>query len=149
MYYRTAVVILSAALATLAGCLFALFNRYVNPENTLNFELMVFILLMCVLGGMGTLYGAVIGAVVFILAQNYLQDVLSAIGDQVAVGGFLGKLIAPEHWLLWFGLLFVVSVYFFPSGIVGQLRLRAERRQMAEEGKGSSAATALQEKTVE
>ncbi|WLD59311.1 branched-chain amino acid ABC transporter permease [Salinispirillum sp. LH 10-3-1] len=149
VYYRTAVVILSAALATLAGCLFALFNRYVNPENTLNFELMVFILLMCVLGGMGTLYGAVIGAVVFILAQNYLQDVLSAIGDQVAVGGFLGKLIAPEHWLLWFGLLFVVSVYFFPSGIVGQLRLRAERRQMAEEEKDSSAATDLQEKTVE
>jgi len=58
--YRTTVVILSALIATLAGATFALVNRYVNPENVLNFELMVFILLMCVIGGMGTLYGAVI-----------------------------------------------------------------------------------------
>lgn len=147
--YRTAVVMLSAALVTLAGCLFALFNRYVNPENTLNFELMVFILLMCVLGGMGTLYGAVIGAVVFILAQNYLQDVLAALGERIEVGGFVGKLLAPEHWLLWFGLLFVVSVYFFPSGIVGQLRLWAERRARNEAPRESAEAVNLQEKPAE
>ena len=41
VFYRTAAVIVSAVLATLAGVLFALINRYVNPENTLNFELMV------------------------------------------------------------------------------------------------------------
>ncbi|TGG92401.1 branched-chain amino acid ABC transporter permease [Natronospirillum operosum] len=128
--YRTAVVILSALLTTFAGALFALFNRYVNPENTLNFELMIFILLMCVLGGMGTLYGAIIGAVVFVVAQNYLQDVLGALSEAVNVGGFVGSLIEPSHWLLWFGLLFVASVYFFPSGIVGQLRIWARRREV-------------------
>lgn len=122
IYYRTAVVMLSAALVTLAGALFALLNRYVNPENTLNFELMVFILLMCVIGGMGTLYGALVGATLFILAQNYLQDLLQWIGGQINASGPLAQLVAPEHWLLWFGLLFVLSVYFFPAGIVGQLR---------------------------
>ncbi len=131
--YRTAVVILSALLTTFAGALFALFNRYVNPENTLDFELMIFILLMCVLGGMGTLYGAVIGAVVFVLAQNYLQDVMGTISDGLDVGGVLGSLIEPSHWLLWFGLLFVASVYFFPSGIVGQLRIWARRREVRKE----------------
>lgn len=125
--YRTAVVILSALLATLAGALFALFNRYVNPENALNFELMIFILLMCVLGGMGTLYGAILGATVFLLAQNYLQDALGGLSTYLPDDGLLATLFAPNHWLLWFGLLFVVSVYFFPTGMVGQLRLNAQR----------------------
>lgn len=146
--YRTAVVILAALLATLAGALFALFNRYVNPENTLNFELMVFVLLMCVLGGMGTLYGAVVGAALFILAQNYLQDLLGWINSGIEVDGLIGALIAPHHWLLWFGLLFVISVYFFPSGIVGQLRLRAKRRQLKEENLVADDKS-LQEKTAD
>ena len=32
------------------------------------------------------------------------------------------RLFRPDRWLLWFGLVFVLSVYFFPSGIVGKLR---------------------------
>ena len=128
VFYRTAVVILSAVMVTLAGVLFALINRYVNPENTLNFELMVFMLLMCVIGGMGTIYGAVVGASVFIVAQNYLQDLLRLIGGHMPPHTLLSELVGPQRWLLWFGLLFVLSVYFFPSGIVGQLRLWAARR---------------------
>lgn len=120
--YRTAVVILSALLACVAGVLFALINRYVNPENTLAFELMVFILLMCVIGGMGTMYGAVVGATLFLLAQNYLQDLLKLLAQQLPPDSALAHLVGPERWLLWFGLLFVLSVYFFPSGVVGQLR---------------------------
>src|SRR3546814_5768528 len=95
---------LSAVLATVAGVLFALFNRYVNPENTLNFELMVFILLMCVIGGMGTLYGSVVGTVLFLLAQNYLQDVLGAISGQFPAGSLWAEFVSPGRWLLWFGL---------------------------------------------
>lgn len=127
VFYRTAVVILSALLACFAGVLFALINRYVNPENTLAFDLMVFILLMCVIGGMGTLYGAVVGATLFLLAQNYLQDLLKLLAQQFPSESLAADLVAPERWLLWFGLLFVLSVYFFPSGVVGQLRLWTAR----------------------
>jgi len=134
VFYRTAVVIVSALLATLAGVLFALINRYVNPENTLNFELMVFILLMCVIGGMGTLYGAVVGTAVFLLAQNYLQDLLKLLAGFTEPGSLLEHLVGPDRWLLWFGLLFVLSVYFFPTGIVGQLRLWAARRRQRRAG---------------
>lgn len=141
--YRTAVVMLAAALATVAGALFALFNRYVNPENTLNFELMVFILLMSVIGGMGTLYGAVVGVAVFLLAQNYLQDVLRVM-SQWAGEGWLAELLAPEHWLLWFGLLFVLSVYFFPRGIVGQLRMASERRRKSQKTRGMDTVVAIE-----
>ncbi len=125
--YRTAVVVMSALLACLAGVLFALINRYVNPENTLAFDLMVFILLMCVMGGMGTMYGSVIGVTLFLLAQNYLQDLLKLLVEQLPPDSALAHLVGPERWLLWFGLLFVLSVYFFPSGVVGQLRLWAAR----------------------
>src|SRR5690554_1136870 len=127
--YRTAVVILSAVVATLAGAGFALFNRYVNPENTLNFELMVFIQLMCVIGGMGTLYGAIVGSTLFILAQNYLQDLLSWVGQYTAGIPLVENLLGEDHWLLWFGVLFVLSVYFFPAGVVGQLRIWTVQRR--------------------
>ena len=34
----------------------------------------------------------------------------------------LAKLFQPDRWLLWFGIVFVLSVYFFPSGITGKPR---------------------------
>jgi branched-chain amino acid transport system permease protein len=40
----------------------------------------------------------------------------------------LEQLVSPDRWLLWLGVLFVLSVYHFPSGIVGRLRLAACRR---------------------
>lgn len=128
--YRTAVVVLSALVATLAGVAFALINRYVTPEDTLNFELMVFILLMCVIGGMGTIYGAIVGSTLFILAQNYLQNLLEWVEQYTAGVPLVENLLGSNHWLLWFGLLFVLSVYFFPAGVVGQLRIWSlERRR--------------------
>ncbi|MEP7281237.1 MAG: branched-chain amino acid ABC transporter permease, partial [Rubrivivax sp.] len=125
--YRTLSNVLAALFATLAGALLALWLRYTGPDTTLSFEIMLDILLIVVIGGMGTLYGAVIGAVLFVLAQNYLQDLL-AIGAGVVQGvPVLQSLIAPDRWLLWLGVLFVLSVYHFPSGIVGRLRARAAR----------------------
>jgi len=120
--YRTLSNVLSALFATVAGALLALWLRYTGPDTTLSFEIMLDILLIVVIGGMGTLYGAVIGSVLFVLAQNYLQDLLrlgAAPLEQVPV---LSQLVSPERWLLWLGVLFVLSVYHFPSGIVGRLR---------------------------
>ena len=74
--YRTAASVLSALFATLAGVLLALWLRYNGPDTTLSFEIMLDMLLIVVIGGMGTIYGAVIGAVLFVLAQNYLQDLM-------------------------------------------------------------------------
>ena len=37
----------------------------------------------------------------------------------------LAALLSPDRWLLWLGLLFVLSVYYFPTGVVGRLRLSA------------------------
>jgi branched-chain amino acid transport system permease protein len=122
--YRTLSNVLSAGFATLAGALLALWLRYNGPDTSLSFEIMIDILLMVVIGGMGTMYGAVIGATLFIVAQNYLQDLMKLASDAAAGIPLLPDLVNPDRWLLWLGILFILSVYRFPAGIVGKLRAR-------------------------
>ena len=122
--YRTFSNVLSAGFATLAGALLALWLRYNGPDTSLSFEIMIDILLMVVIGGMGTMYGAVVGATLFILAQNYLQDLMKLASDAAAGVPLLPELVHPDRWLLWLGILFILSVYRFPTGIVGMLRAR-------------------------
>jgi branched-chain amino acid transport system permease protein len=122
--YRTAATCISAAAAALAGALFALWLRYVGPGTTLSLEIMIDILLMVVIGGMGTMWGAVLGATLFVLAQNYLQDLMGKAASATAGMPGLPDLLNPDRWLLWLGVLFILSVYFFPTGIVGRLRAK-------------------------
>ncbi|MET3916731.1 branched-chain amino acid transport system permease protein [Variovorax sp. OAS795] len=125
--YRTTAAVLSALFATLAGAMLAIWLRYNGPDTSLSFEIMIDVLLIVVIGGMGTIYGAAIGAVLFVLAQSYLQDLLR-VGSEAASGlPWLAALLSPDRWLLWLGVLFVLSVYYFPTGIVGKLRARAAR----------------------
>jgi len=58
---------------------------------------------MLVLGGTGRLYGAIIGTVVFMVAQDYLSG------------------INPVYWQFWLGLLMVMFVFFARGGILGAL----------------------------
>ena len=122
VHYRTAANCLSAAVATIAGMLLALLLRYTNPDTTLSFAIMMDILLMVVIGGMGTLYGSVAGTTIFLLAQVYLKDLMAAASKATEGIPLLPNLLHPDRWLLWLGLLFIASVYFFPTGIVGKLR---------------------------
>jgi branched-chain amino acid transport system permease protein len=130
VHYRTLANCLAAAVATVAGMLLALVLRYTNPDTTLSFTIMMDILLMVVIGGMGTLYGSVIGATLFLLAQLYLKDVFGAASAATSGVPLLPSLLHPDRWLLWFGLLFIASVYFFPTGIVGRLRTLAQRHRL-------------------
>ena len=125
--YRTLSSVLSALFACLAGAMLAIWLRYNGPDTSLSFEIMMDVLLIVVIGGMGTMYGAVIGSVLFLLAQSYLQDLLR-IGTEATAGiPLLPALLSPDRWLLWLGVLFVLSVYYFPTGVVGKLRARSER----------------------
>jgi branched-chain amino acid transport system permease protein len=120
--YRTAASVISALGATVAGALLALWLRYNGPNTTLSFTIMVDVLLMVVIGGMGTMYGAVIGAALFVIAQSYLQTLMGAASTALAGVPLLPTLVHPDRWLMWLGFLFVISVYVFPGGIVGRLR---------------------------
>lgn len=122
--YRVVINCIAAAMATLAGVLCAVWLRYTGPGTTLSFDIMLDILLIVVIGGMGTLYGAVIGATLFLLAESYLQSLMGVLSAATAGLPILPQLFHPDRWLLWLGVLFILSVYFFPTGIVGRLRGR-------------------------
>jgi branched-chain amino acid transport system permease protein len=119
--YRTAVFVIAAIAAALAGVIWALWLRYTGPDTTLSFAIMIDILLMVVIGGMGTMVGGVIGVVVMSLAQFYLKDLMEVASEATSSIPLLPHLLEPDRWLLWLGLLFILLVYFFPAGIAGTL----------------------------
>jgi branched-chain amino acid transport system permease protein len=122
VYYRTVANCIGALGATAAGLLYAIWLRYTGPGATLSFDIMVDILLMVVIGGMGTMYGSVLGATIFVLAQSYLRDLMKIASGAVRGVPLLPDLLHPDRWLLWLGVLFILCVYYFPTGIVGRLR---------------------------
>jgi branched-chain amino acid transport system permease protein len=122
VYFRTMSSILSALFATVAGAMLAIWLRYNGPDTSLSFEVMLDVLLIVVIGGMGTIYGAALGSAIFLVAQSYLQDLLKLGSDAASGLPWLAALLSPDRWLLWLGLLFVLSVYYFPTGVVGRLR---------------------------
>jgi len=122
--YRIWANCLAALVAALAGALMALWLRYVGPKTMLGFEVMTDILLIVVIGGMGTMYGAVVGSTLFIIAQNYLKSLMAQGSTALSGVPMLAEALHPDRWMLWLGVLFVLSIYFFPTGIVGKLRMR-------------------------
>jgi branched-chain amino acid transport system permease protein len=113
--YKIAACVIAAMLAGLAGFLKASKDRYVNPEMASWHESGA-ALVMIILGGIGRLRGAVLGAFAFVLLQElYRSD---------AVFGRLA-----ERWQLLLGLTIVAAVILLPEGLVGlPHRLRHWRR---------------------
>ncbi|MGH1454950.1 MAG: branched-chain amino acid ABC transporter permease [Paracoccaceae bacterium] len=119
--YRTFVFCLAAVVASLAGSIYAIWLKYTGPDTALSFAIMIDILLMVVIGGMGTMWGAVIGATLLVLAQYYLRDLMGAAAEATAQIPLLPELLNPDRWLFWLGIIFILLVYFFPAGIAGTL----------------------------
>ena len=60
---------------------------------------------------------------------------LLRMGSEAAVDWpWLSALLSPDRWMLWLGLLFVLSVYYFPTGVVGRLRAQAALRALRSAG---------------
>jgi branched-chain amino acid transport system permease protein len=100
--FKLVVFVIAAVFAGLAGALFAPFRGFASPE------VMFWVfsgqgLMMVTIGGIGTLVGPILGAMVFIL----LQEILSSY---------------TEHWMIFTGVVFVLIVIFLPGGLVGSAR---------------------------
>jgi branched-chain amino acid transport system permease protein len=93
----------SAAIAGIAGALLAQTTQFVGLD-TLGFQRSAEILIMLVLGGTGRLYGAIVGPVVFMLAQDFLAAK------------------NPVYWEFWLGLALVAFVFFARGGILGAVK---------------------------
>ncbi|MEK8029621.1 branched-chain amino acid ABC transporter permease [Ideonella sp. DXS29W] len=111
--YKLAAFVISGGLAGLAGFLFAVKDGFVNPE-LLSWHLSGSVLIMIILGGLGHLRGAVIGAFAFTLLQELFQS--------EAVFGSLAK-----HWHLALGLTIIACVALLPHGLIGLPALVRQR----------------------
>ena len=111
--YKLACYVLSGALAGLAGYLAALQFGFVNPE-ILSWHTSGAALVMVILGGMGSLHGAVLGSFVFILLQELLSN-----------QAWFGPV--AKHWQLVLGLFIIAVALFLPRGLAGIFQWRKGR----------------------
>jgi branched-chain amino acid transport system permease protein len=121
-YYRLYSIVFSCVLASFCGILFALWLSYVSPESTLGIPITLNVLIMVLIGGMGTLYGGIIGAFILQLLEGGLPQMRVIADEAFPHYPWLGEITG--RWLLLFGLLFVLIVFFFPYGIIGWLKQR-------------------------
>ena len=117
----------SCVAAVTGGC-FAMWVRYVSPDSSVSVSIMLDVLLMVIVGGMGTIYGGIFGAAFLMVTRAFLPKL------QILITSLLpGVPIAirlSERWLFYFGLLFIIIVYFFPKGIVGTAQEILSRRKV-------------------
>ena len=100
--YKLIAFTIAAAIAGLAGGLYAIFNGFISSD-ALYWTASGDVLIMTMLGGAGTLIGPSIGAGVFLLMKNVVSSY-------------------SEHWLAIIGVTFICCVMFFPGGIWGAVR---------------------------
>lgn len=100
--YRRLLVVytVSAAIAGIAGALLTQTNQFVGL-NVLGFEPSGELLVMLILGGVGRLYGAFVGPLIFLIAQDFLAKQF------------------PEYWYFGIGLMLVIVVLFARGGVLG------------------------------
>jgi branched-chain amino acid transport system permease protein len=119
--YKLAAFVLAGALAGVAGFLQAVKDGFVNPEM-LAWHQSGAVLLMVILGGIGSLRGAVVGAFLFVLLKELFQS-------EALFGGF------ARHWQLPLGLTIIACVALMPNGVVAvPARLRRMRTPVAHAG---------------
>lgn len=98
----------SGLMAGVSGVLYAFFNSFVSP-STVALAQSVKGLLMAIVGGIGTLFGGVVGAAVMVLLENVASSF-------------------TERWSMVLGALFVLTMIFAPEGIVGKIRALLQKR---------------------
>jgi branched-chain amino acid transport system permease protein len=111
--YKLASFAIAGALAGLAGYLSALQFGFINPE-LLSWHQSGNVLLMLILGGLGSLYGAVVGAFAFVALQELFSSVTT-------------------HWQLLLGGTIILLVIFLPGGLASVMN-RFERTLIGESG---------------
>ena len=104
---------IAAVIAGMAGGLLTQTTETVSLE-TLSFGRSADLLVILILGGVGRLYGGILGAVISLVARDQFSD------------------INPQYWYFWIGLLLIAVVTFLPNGLLGGLaRLFQPRRKAA------------------
>lgn len=109
LHYKVIASVVAGIVASFAGSLYAVSLRFVNT-SVMTMDVTLDALLMTIIGGVGTLVGPLLGAAVI----EYAQHALSGMARDYPIF---------ERWIIFFGILYILAVIFFPKGIIGSLRL--------------------------
>jgi len=146
--YKNVALAISAAFTAWAGGFYAMFVKFVDPNTVFGLDISVQIVLICIIGGIGTILGPVIGAMVLVPLSEILRNPkgLVQIGILPADSAFVSFIearFANAH-LLVYGILVVVVILFAPDGVLGVIRntIARVRRRRAGAAAGEPAAAA-------
>ncbi len=121
LHYKVIASVISGVIAGMAGLLYSMSLRFVNT-SVFTMDITLDALLMTIIGGVGTLVGAIIGAGLIEFAHHWLTE--------------LAKVHwIFERWIIFFGIIYILAVMFFPMGIVGTLKKLKITRKKKEESK--------------
>jgi branched-chain amino acid transport system permease protein len=128
-FYKNKALLISAALTSLLGSLYGLYIRFIDTSAVLELRLSIEIILIAIIGGVGTLWGPVIGAVLLVplaemLRSNFIGDALVKAGlvsETSGMGLFLKENLAHAHVLV-YGIITVLCILYLPKGILGLFR---------------------------
>lgn len=127
---------ISAVFTSLAGSFYAIFVKFIDPSTVLPLDLSVQIVLISIIGGIGTIYGPVVGSLVLVPLSEALRSNVIAQGlinsgmvsEDSGFGVFLKEHLAHAHVLI-YGILVVVVILFMPEGVLGYFKKMAAARQ--------------------
>jgi branched-chain amino acid transport system permease protein len=108
-FYQDLVLFLSGTVVGVCGGFYASYQAFIDPQDMFSFERSIGFILMAVIGGIGTILGPALGAIVFVMIQEFLLATY------------------PQLYLGLYGLLLILVILFEPLGIAGLL-LRIARR---------------------
>lgn len=132
--YKLAAFVISGGIAGLAGFLFAVKDGFVNPE-LISWHLSGEVLIMIILGGLGHLRGALIGAFALALLQEFFKS-------EAIFGEF------SKHWHLGLGITIIICVALLPRGLVDVPQQWATRLRGKLTGAPTAATSEVQHESV-
>jgi len=132
LYYKVIASIVAGTVASLAGSLYAVSLRFVNT-SVMTMDITLDALLMTIIGGVGTLVGPLLGSAVI----EYAQHALSGLARDYPIF---------ERWIIFFGILYILAVIFFPKGIIGSLRLMFWKWRLKHKDQNQTSVVPSQEK---
>lgn len=136
-FYKNYALLISATCTALAGSFAAFYVGFIEPQQVFGLDVSVQMVLVCIIGGVGTVTGPVLGGVVLVLLSEALRSNLIAEGlfklglpETSATGAFLKENLAHAHVLI-YGILVIVVILYMPEGFVGFIGARLRRKAAA------------------
>lgn len=109
-YFKLAIFVISAAMAAVAGSLFASYLSFIDP-STFTITESIFVLSIIILGGLANLRGSVLGALILIL----LPEILRMVGFPTSIAAQVRQAV--------YGLLLILLMIYRPQGLMGEYKL--------------------------